>query len=532
MQYFDLHCHPGLKTLFQPQNGTQKSPWENLEPHDGIIGNILESQSSLKMLTQTNGFSLVCITLHPPEVGMIDQVIISLASLLGFPRLLSRKRLDQMISQECLYQQVFYEELKNLTNLPLDQYGKPIPKNIRFLKRGEKIDNNSPNTLQVIFNIEGGHSLYDQKNKVKDIQAVKQNLTNFLDNENYKTLYITPTHLTPNQFITHCYGNKILSKGRLLPKGIGITQYGKELIDHAYRKDILIDVKHMSLVSRQIFYQYRKKYHPDKPIIASHVGMTGKYWKFFRDYYPFNKEKSYGFKATTSAIKGCLANTQYYPLSINLYFEDLREILNSKGLIGISLDVRILGGQIPFNNEIKEFFSLEEFKLLSSSNSEAQIESLTQKLINNNIKNGNTTIDATDEEGQENEEVNEATQELEEMAIANIASAIPEDRQHYKRHLYLVLNHILGIYKFTKDEGLAAPWNNICIGSDFDGLVEAVDCCRNAAELPQFAQSLIAELKTIEAAKSFEYPLDLSPEEIINKIMFANARDFINTYCK
>ncbi|GAA3971198.1 hypothetical protein GCM10022246_24610 [Pedobacter ginsengiterrae] len=484
------------------------------------------------MLTETEGFSLICITLHPPEVGMIDQVVISLASLLGYPKLLSRTRLDQMISQECLYQQVFYEELNNLTGPAIDKNGNLIKKNIRFLKRGEQFDNNDPKTLQVIFNIEGGHTLYDQKNKVKDISTVKKNLTDFIDNKSYKTLYITPTHLTPNQFITHCYGNKILSKGRLLPKGIGITSHGKELIDHAYSKGILIDVKHMSLVSRKIFYQYRKQFHPKKPIIASHVGITGKYWKFFPDYYPYNKKKSYGYKATTSAIKGCLAGTQYYPLSINLYFEDLREILNSKGLIGISLDVRILGGQNPFNNEIKEFFSIEEFELLTSSNSANQIDQLTDKFINNKINNGNTTIDTTDEEGQESDDIGEATQELHDMGKPSALPSIPKDRPNYKSHLYLVLNHILGIYKFTKDEGMKAPWDNICIGSDFDGLVEAVDCCKNSAEMPQFAQSLIAELKIIEAAKTFEYPLNLSPEQIIKKIMFANARDFISVYCK
>jgi len=532
MQYFDLHCHPGLKTLFQVQNGTQKSPWENLEPKDGIIGNILESQSSLKMLTETNGFSLICVTLHPPEVGMIDQVVISLASLLGYPKLLNRKRLNQMISQECLYQQVFYEELNNLTKAEIDENGNIINRNIRFLKRGEQFDSNTPNTLQVIFNIEGGHTLYDQKNKVKDINTVKKNLTDFINNQNYKTLYITPTHLTPNQFITHCYGNKILSKGRLLPKGIGITPYGKELIEHAYSKDILIDVKHMRLVSRQIFYRYRSQYYPEKPIIASHVGMTGKYWKFFPDYYPFNKKKSYGYKATTSAIKGCLAGTQYYPLSINLYFEDLREILNSKGLIGISLDIRILGGQIPFNNEIKEFFSIEEFELLTSNDSANQIDNLTDKFVNNTINNGITTIDTTDEEGQENEDIDEATQELHEMGKPSTITAIPKNRPNYKRHLYLVLNQILGIYKFTKDEGLTAPWDNICIGSDFDGLVEAVDCCKNSAEMPQFAQNLIAELEIIEAANTFEYPLNLSPEQIIRKIMFTNAREFIALHCK
>lgn len=356
MPYFDLHCHPGLKTLFQKQDGKQKSPWEDINPSDGILGNILESQSSLSMLCSQDGLSLVCITLHPPEIGMIDQVLIKIAAKLAFPRLLNRDRIEDMISQECTYQMTFEQEQANLFRLPTDHNGNDVQKNIRFLKSGEQYDPSPSKILQVIFNIEGGHTFYDQKNKVKDISAVLENLDKFLA-KGFKTLYITPTHLTPNQFITHAYGNKILSKGRLLPKGIGITPYGKALIDHIYSKKILIDIKHMSLVSRRIFYAYRKLNGITTPLIASHVGFNGNYWKFFKNDLQLVKEKSYGYKAMIVPLPGVVANTNFYPLTINLYNEDLREIILSNGLIGISLDVRILGGKTTRHEDEKEFLT-------------------------------------------------------------------------------------------------------------------------------------------------------------------------------
>ena len=42
MPYFDLHCHPGLKTLFKPQDGSQFSAWQDLHPIK-LFGDILEA---------------------------------------------------------------------------------------------------------------------------------------------------------------------------------------------------------------------------------------------------------------------------------------------------------------------------------------------------------------------------------------------------------------------------------------------------------------------------------------------------------
>ena len=527
MPYFDLHCHPGLKTLFQLQNGNQKSVWEDLNPADGILSDILESQSSLNMLTKNKNVSLVCITLHPPEIGMIDQILIKLASKYGYPKLLNEDRLDEMISQECTYQMTFEQEQENLFALPKDEYGNTIPKNIIFLKRGETFNPSIPDTLQVVFNIEGGHTFYDQKNRVKDMSAVLDNLDAFLD-KNFKTLYITPTHLTPNEFITHAYGNKILSKGRLLPKGIGITPYGKAFIDHTYSRGILIDVKHMSLVSRRMFYEYRKLNGITTPIVASHVGFNGNYWKFFKKDILVQKKKSYGYKTTIVPLPGVIPGANFYPLTINLYNDDIREILASKGLMGISLDVRILGGKVVSHVDEKEFFSIEEFDLLMGQDPDQQISKLVGQLQAGTIYNGDTTIDAANAEGSEKEEIDGAKTELKEMTVKATSQ---QQSQNYTKHLRLVLNQILHVYKFSRDEGLPSPWNHMCIGSDFDGMVEAIDCCRNVTEFAAFAQALKIELQNIVDI-GFEYELGLAPNEIIDKIMFSNAVEFINKNCK
>lgn len=123
-------------------------------------------------------------------------------------------------------------------------------------------------TLHVVFNIEGGHSLYDTGNSLTDPEQALANLETFL-NLGFLTLYMMPTHLTPNRYITHAYGNKILTKGPLLPQTTGISVLGKQLIDTIYSKGLLVDVKHMSLVSRLIFYQYRRRHYAERNLTKS-----------------------------------------------------------------------------------------------------------------------------------------------------------------------------------------------------------------------------------------------------------------------
>ncbi len=187
MAFFDLHCHPGLKTLFLPQDGHQISAWSNLSPKDEMIGDILESQSSLKLLMQEGNINLICLTLHPPEVGMIDQIILKIAATLLFKRYLDRQRLNEMISLTSSYQQTFAQELINIKAAPRPEDGISPEKSIKLLTKWGDYDKDDFNTLHVIFNVEGGHTFYDLNNTVKDINKVVQNFNDFL-NKGYLTL--------------------------------------------------------------------------------------------------------------------------------------------------------------------------------------------------------------------------------------------------------------------------------------------------------------------------------------------------------
>ena len=61
MKYFDLHCHPALKTfLGSTEEIKRKNAWQKigikgiLKLIDGALGQILNSQASLSQITKGN----------------------------------------------------------------------------------------------------------------------------------------------------------------------------------------------------------------------------------------------------------------------------------------------------------------------------------------------------------------------------------------------------------------------------------------------------------------------------------------------
>jgi microsomal dipeptidase-like Zn-dependent dipeptidase len=524
MAFFDFHCHPGLKTLFLPQDGNQISAWHNISPPDHIIGDILESQSSLKQLVEEGNINLLCLTLYPPEIGILDQFLLKTGTIV-YNRFLDRKRLEEMVTLTISYQQVFAQELANISSRPRVEDDINPAKKLRFLKSWAEYDANDLDTLHVVFNFEGGHAFYDLKNKIQDIEHVIQNFNSFI-NKGYKVLYLTPSHLTPNEYMTHAYGNKLLSKGPLLPKGIGITVFGKRLINNAFKKNVLIDVKHMSLVSRRIFYIFRKQYFPDMPIIASHIGLTGESWTVFEaNRGVINpRKKSYGYKISWLKNKGELEGTHFFPLSINFYNEDIREVLESDGLIGISMDVRILGGKGKAGDLQKDFYSQEEYELLTSADAEERIEELYQQFVTENIDNSNLMLNVTNPEPHDLDDLRDVDEELKEIFERDKKKVNAEE---YKYHLRLVINQLMHIWKITDWEGMSHPWNNICVGSDFDGLIQTIQCCRNSTEFSSFAHALKEQLTLVLP----QYPkIEHSAEAIIDNFMFNNGRKFLEKW--
>ncbi len=520
MQYFDLHCHPGLKTLFLPQNGSQFSAWDNISAAK-LFGNILSSQSSLEQLSHNGDIPLVCVTLHPPEAGMIDQCIIRLGAAILFRQIMDPARLTAMYDGADGYSQVFGEDLANLLAPPRATDNIPPEHKVVFLTNWADYNPADPGTVHVVFNIEGGHSLYDDGNTLSDPQKALDNLKAFLQ-KGFLTMYITPTHLTPNQFINHAYGNKILTKGPLLPQGLGITDDGRQLIDYAYGQGLLIDAKHMSLVARKEFYLIRDKYYPDKPIIASHMGLTGMPASQYLDWCRTHNPIGNVVELMSYKYPGVIPGTSFYPLSINLFNEDVVAILNSGGLIGLSMDVRILGGKDTIDVRQYDYLSAAEYALLSGPDPDGQVQAMADALWAGDAPAAALPQDVPDQP-------TFAQAIAEEMAeIMPVAGVPPDDRPNFDAHAQLLANHLIKIFQITQFYALPLPWGQVCIGSDFDGLVEAVDCCQNSTEFSLLAPALEQQLVAGAIAAGLDLQMDAA--QIVEQFCYTNAFNFFNRH--
>ncbi len=543
MKFLDLHCHPVLKTLFREQNNAI-SAWVPFT-HSIRLVNGLESQCALDQVCDI-GMNLLCFTRHAVEKGMVDQWLIRVVSRLHLYPQLDPNRLAKMAHGAVSYTQQINDEWQNLNKTPHD--GCYPKQKLKYLQKLADYNEGDKTTLHLIFNIEGGHLFNELSKTCEDVDlADVRSLLKKLKDECPIIFYITPTHLTPNNLITHAYGNKILSKKPFLPNSFGICKTGRLIIDEIYKNNILVDVKHMSLISRMQFYKFHDKEYKDMPIIASHAGFTGLSLESLASKVePIRKGKDF-IKIRQTAADGIVhmksiapisetfnsestrhtpRQTKFNPNSINLYEEEIIQIIKSEGLIGIIFDVRILGAAI--SNSVTEFLSKDEYK---------EWHRLFKVPGEDILRTEDFYLESNEEVLYSEEDVDEYLEELDlyfpdEAKEANRVM-FSEEYTRYKEeeHLLHFINHLLYIAKLDEEKKFTVnPWKHICIGSDFDGLIASMYCCRNATYLPDFAQKLKQRVPVEAHITGIKMPTEIN--EFIDDLFFKNAYRILEKHLK
>lgn len=191
------------------------------------------------------------------------------------------------------------------------------------------------------------------------------------------------------------------------------------------------------------------------------------------------KSKTFDTSSSLIALKYMsppLNEISFNPLSINLYDEEILEVIHSGGLLGLSLDLRILGRVGQNVTELIRSDELDELMKLENSFDQVADESIK--------------IDKKDKTGLR----------------------------------YLAL-HILHIINLTGEKG----WQHICLGSDFDGLIHPIDCCKNSAQLPQLEKLLLLELEDMIRSSDTKISCqDLAHH--VRDFMYNNVRNFTQKY--
>ncbi len=370
-------------------------------------------------------------------------------------------------------------------------------------------------------------------------QSPAVNLEKFyrsLSREKMDLLYLTLTHLTHinEQFLaTHAFGMKMLKYPSFYPFGNGITTLGFEVIEKCYSmtnekneyRPILVDMKHLGLKSRQDYYAFRKsliqkeKKYAQIPIIASHIGVTGytvNEWKnaLKRDTctvynYEGARAVSLEMNKKNCGKWGSFVNNDftYNPWSINLMDEDITEILNSNGIIGMSLDVRILGFQSEYGISLSS-----ENEFLSTADFHTHFPQIAVKNLPINT--------------------------MESMISEQESWLIPTKEDRHPLSFCFNIIHIIqvGLLKTDIDE----PWNQICLGSDFDGLIEPLKVSPDIASLEELEANMIKWLPVAEMAYINEnggteiLSKKSTPDlkKVVRAIMYENGKNFIERWLK
>ena len=370
--YVDIHAHPAIKP-FNSRHSGEYNLWQKIDhdcetKHSGLlINNSKEvpktSQCNLESLQKGNvRLSYLCLT--PMEKKMLHV------------NLLNEKK-KGIGTMSCLAGVHMNETHDN--QLTIDYY-EDFVENVRFVEQGqgvpyylngqaqtyEIIQNREhliqtladPNKLALVLSIEGGHTLghslepkdisqtlayenyyLSNLDRIKGIKPLREGQTEYLP---YPIICMNLNHFFWNGLSGHAktfsnaqnmiFGqNKGLDMG-MTPLGIKVVE---RMLDAQQGRRILVDIKHMSLASRQWYYEYLQTLREKGDtvaIVSSHSTASGLSWT--------NKE--YLKKDNKAKNKNAYLNLW----TISLCDEDVQAIHASKGIIGIMLDKYKLVGEL------------------------------------------------------------------------------------------------------------------------------------------------------------------------------------------
>jgi microsomal dipeptidase-like Zn-dependent dipeptidase len=550
--FFDSHLHLTLKNQFS-KKGNSTSPWKAITKNDlkdglskllelfalGTLDKMFGSQSSPDMLIES-GYKVVVMPLFAPDIDLVK----ALSSKKAFMKLLEKfqhTRFGEVLSHE-RYQELLKEKNafsiveNDLNLLPENDPFQPGRK-IVFLTAKSQWNEAAANTLYVVCSIEGVHSLRSnlgEKNGTVILEDIRKNLKK-LQSRNIKVLMANLTHIDGmnSAFCNQAYamdGMRVsnFDEKDLRPTHSGLTDFGKKLVMLLEQEEICTDIKHMSPQARFQLYEHRKSLGIKSPLVSSHSGICGIRFQSekesFTDYIYFSKKEGDSYRVKVGKPAKYKFNNFPSPgfnaTTINLFDEDIKAIYDSDGLLGISLDERVLGytkawrlNQDSFSDNVGSITlrGMGTKKILTDTDFLSNEENKALGLFNSS--KGKLLYQCADAE------------ELTDLITGNSTDIPPHQFHHF-------LNQILHCVKLGKDyDGVAGVEKMLCkilcIGSDFDGLIEAIDWCTSCREIDFLKKKFVKEFEKAIIANGLFLPQNWPIDRIADRIFYENGRDFL-----
>ena len=504
MPFFDFHCHPGLKPQFSdPQ--TKVTPWDFIDAKlaiardlklrvNKLFNEVLNSQSNLTQLIKAD-VKLIGLILHAPEqkIGKAlgEKSIVNKGSV----SLINGKQLAYLTTGVHSYE-LIKEELRWL-----EVSASPAPgAKLKIISTSAGFNENEANTVFGAIIIEGLHCFFDDPN---DPNAKQIYLRNFHEFTNAHTvLSINVCHMQQNQFCNHAHGIQFFNPSYFYPTLKGITTWGMEMIGLMNSKKILVDIKHMSLKARREIYTL---YNPNgdnkfkQPLICTHAGTTGLSIKD-RVKYLLNQPVDKGLVYEVTYLKPLsqhFENTYHNCSSINLYNEDIENILLSGGIIGVSFDQRILG--FADESVIPGLTVPHDLEYISHQEAEFFLGPQPTALP---VWPDDTNVWTAED-----------FEDIDQSLLI----------ETHRRFLVNNIIHILWVANKNISLKIQDAAKQICIGTDFDGLINAIDCCKDTTGMSDLKKDMKSDLKKGLSKIS----VNIDADKLLDDIFYNNGKNFM-----
>lgn len=514
MPFFDLHTHPSLKSLFSENSTTdnpirvKQSPWENIDKKEipNILGfdNTFPSQSNFKQLS-VNGCNLVGIALYIPEPELLEFVKKTLNSWIvrvGANRiklLLQPRKIDSLL-ESSPYDILTGEDWATITDA--EQFD-VSDRRVIPLKSASDYREDDDKNIYAVFSVEGCHTLSSKRLDSHDFNTLdSKDIIKNLDKlrEDKTILSLGLVHLTCTNICNQAFAvpENLTADDSFKPTGKGISPEGREIVEYCWQNNILIDVKHMSLGARYELFDMYKKSNNKQPIICSHAGFTGISTQNITDCiknsvsyregyvkYELRKPQIYGTGSGYPAFN---------PSSINLFDEDIVWIVKSGGLIGISMDRRILG----FNS----------YNSVDPDACEIDVE----------------YVSAKDNFYFKTQPPRELSLFVSKYDVEEMSK--PGNNTFYERRYFMM--QVLHFIEVTQRAGiLERALKQICIGSDFDGIIDPIYACSSVEEYDDLKRYFVQEFRSFVKFMQRDLPSQLNIKKFAEDLFYNNGKNFV-----
>ncbi|MBX2815012.1 MAG: hypothetical protein KTR24_03405 [Saprospiraceae bacterium] len=327
----------------------------------------------------------------------------------------------------------------------------------------------------------------------------------------------------------------------------GINKYGHTMIQSLLSQEggrhrVLIDLKHADFETRKgVLEEYTVLNGDTIPPICSHCAVTGLstgvYSPLVNHYHLLE----------SSLVR------KFNPFPINLYDEEIITLVNHKGIIGIPLEQRVLGGYVnrkPFWEASFSDFDAEYIAKVRARQGLKEVDihqkrnmakcSRYDHAVNRLIhiqSMGDATFDAA-LNGQF--AVIADTLRAFRILAEDYISALPFLENLF--HLVDVIHGSLGSKYQSEDPNVDGQiWTHVCIGSDLDGFIDPLDICPTASHYPIFKQKLkyliplFLKERAMRPGESHHLRLEnyftnTSIDQALNYLFYESLADFTKTY--